>query len=119
MNTAVLTRVLSIAAGVFLIIAIAAYTATMITGSARFLAAGNLGATLAVVLFLGRVTARYARLISYWQADVAAVGHGTPRPVVPDPRESPETGEVAPGDAERARRGDSPSEPVRGPEQRP
>lgn len=111
MNTAVLTRVLSIAAGVFLVIAIVAYVATMITGSNRTLAAGNLGATLAVVLFLGRVTARYARLIAYWQADVAAVSHGTPRPVASDadpvvsPRESPEMGDVASSDEERARRG--------------
>lgn len=103
MNSAVLTRVLTIAAGVFLVLAIIAYTCTMITGSTRFLAAGNLGATLSVVLFLGRVTARYARLIAYWQDDVnraAALPSDVADPVVA-PRQSPEE---APTNDERARR---------------
>jgi hypothetical protein len=95
MNTAVRTRALTIAAGIFLVIAVIAYAATMFTGSTRSLAAGNLGATLAVVLYLGRVTARYARLI-------AAAGSVIAEDPVVSPRQSPE--DAATND-ERARRG--------------
>lgn len=97
MSTALRTRVLTIAAGIFLVIAVIAYVATMITGSPRTLAAGNLGATLAVVLFLGRIMARYARLIA---AAGSMVAPGDPNPVV-SPRQSPEE---AASDDERARR---------------
>lgn len=95
MSTALRTRIYTIAAGIFLVIAVIAYAATMVTGSTRTIAAGNLGATLAVVLYLGRVTARYARLI-------AAAGSVVASDPVVAPRQAPED---ALGDDERARRG--------------
>lgn len=103
MNTAVLTRVLTIAAGIFLAAALVAFAGTVATGSVRWFGAGAFGYSVAFSIFLWRVTARYAGLIAYWQSDVhrAALPPDVDDPVVA-PRQSPEE---APTNDERARRG--------------
>lgn len=105
MSSNVRSRGQMAAAATCLLVAIAAFAVTMATGSVRWLAVGCLGATLSVVAFLWFATARYARLIAFWQADVDAVENNAPRPDVADLVPEPRSTRESPLNDEQARRG--------------